>query len=68
MWNKDQQQGTIDETKGKVKQAVGSLTGDENLKAEGEVDEAVGKLHTAVGDAKEKAGKAIEKVAEFVKK
>jgi uncharacterized protein YjbJ (UPF0337 family) len=28
MWNKTERNGTVDEAKGKVKQAVGTLTGD----------------------------------------
>lgn len=42
----------IDKTKGKIKQAVGSLTGDEKLKQEGENDELKGQLKGAVKDVK----------------
>ena len=44
MWNKNERDGKIDPAKGKVKQAVGDLTHDDDLKAEGQVDEAVGKV------------------------
>jgi len=42
MWNKTERDGKVDQAKGKVKQAVGTVVGDDTLKAEGQVDEAVG--------------------------
>jgi uncharacterized protein YjbJ (UPF0337 family) len=36
--------GKTDELEGRVKEAAGALTGDENLKREGRIDQAVGKL------------------------
>lgn len=67
MWNKNQQDGAVDQAKGRVKQAVGVLTDDQNLKAEGGVDETVGKAKSAVGDAQKKVGAAIEGLAKAVK-
>jgi uncharacterized protein YjbJ (UPF0337 family) len=43
----------IDKTKGRIKQAVGSLTGDQKLKQEGEKDELKGQLKGAVADVKD---------------
>lgn len=37
---KNECEGKVDQAKGKVKQAVGTLAGDEDLKTEGRVDEA----------------------------
>jgi uncharacterized protein YjbJ (UPF0337 family) len=48
---------STDDAKGRIKEAAGDLTGDEDLKQEGKVDKATGKA---------KAG--IEKVADKVKK
>ena len=42
MLNKNERAGKIDQAKGKVKQAVGDLTGNDKLKTEGKVDETVG--------------------------
>jgi uncharacterized protein YjbJ (UPF0337 family) len=42
----------IDKTKGRIKQVVGDLTGDEELKREGEDDEAKGKVEGVVKDVK----------------
>jgi uncharacterized protein YjbJ (UPF0337 family) len=67
MWNKDERDGKIDQAKGKVKQAVGDLTNDPDLKAEGQVDEAAGKGQAAVGQVRRKVGDAIASVANAVK-
>ena len=48
MWNKNERQGKVDQAKGRVEQAVGTLTRDDRLKAEGQVDEAVGKVEATV--------------------
>ena len=68
MWNKNERDGKADQAKGRVKQAVGALTGDKNLKAEGQVDETVGKVEAAVGRASRKAGEAITRVGKAVKR
>ncbi|MGJ7512292.1 CsbD family protein [Variovorax sp. GT1P44] len=39
--NKDQVKGTLDKSKGKVKEAVGKVVGNERLQAEGVADKAV---------------------------
>jgi uncharacterized protein YjbJ (UPF0337 family) len=49
MWNKSERQGKVDQAKGKVKQAVGTLTRNGELRAEGQADETVGKVEAAVG-------------------
>ena len=46
--------GNIDEGKGRVKEAAGSLTGDDSLKNEGKVDRASGTVKDKVGDAADK--------------
>jgi uncharacterized protein YjbJ (UPF0337 family) len=51
----------IDIVKGKIKQAAGSLSGDEKLEREGKVDEAKGKVKGAVEDIKHTARDAVKK-------
>ena len=46
--------GETDQTKGRVKQAVGDLTDDNDLKREGKVDEAAGKVKEGVDKVKDK--------------
>jgi uncharacterized protein YjbJ (UPF0337 family) len=43
-----------DDAKGRVKEAAGDLTGDQDLKNEGKVDKATGKVKDTVGDAADK--------------
>ena len=47
--------GTMDDAKGRTKEAVGDLTGDEDLKNEGKVDRASSKVKDAVGGIADKA-------------
>jgi len=47
--------GKSDELKGRVKEAAGTLTGDQKLKREGKTDQTVGKI-------KQKVDKVIDKV------
>lgn len=42
----------IDKAKGKIKQVTGTVTSNDKLKAEGEVDELKGKVKGAVADIK----------------
>jgi uncharacterized protein YjbJ (UPF0337 family) len=53
--------GSIDEAKGRVKEAAGDLTGDDELKSEGKVDRASGKVKDAVGGLADKAKHLLRK-------
>jgi uncharacterized protein YjbJ (UPF0337 family) len=53
--------GKSDEVKGRVKEAVGALTGDEKLKRKGKIDQAVGKTKKSVEKVIDKATKVIDK-------
>jgi uncharacterized protein YjbJ (UPF0337 family) len=46
--------GTADDAKGRIKEAAGDLTNDQDLKNEGKVDQATGTVKDAVGDAADK--------------
>jgi uncharacterized protein YjbJ (UPF0337 family) len=46
--------GTLDDAKGRVKEAAGDLTDDKSLKNEGRVDRATGSVKDKVGDAADK--------------
>lgn len=46
--------GDTDDAKGRVKEAAGTLTGDDSLKNEGKVDQASGSVKDAVGGAADK--------------
>ena len=51
--------GSVDDAKGRVKVAAGSLTDDQSLKNEGKVDRASGSVKDKVGDAADKVKDVI---------
>jgi uncharacterized protein YjbJ (UPF0337 family) len=51
--DKDRVNGSIDQAKGAIKDAVGKATGDKKLQTEGKVDKLKGKVESAVGGAKD---------------
>ena len=53
--------GKTDVVKGRIKEAAGVLTGNDELRAEGKTDQAVGKAKTAVAKVVNKAKKAVKK-------
>ena len=57
----------IDKTKGKIKQAVGDLTSNKELKQEGERDELKGKVKGAVEDVKDAVKDAGHAIKDSVK-
>jgi uncharacterized protein YjbJ (UPF0337 family) len=58
--------GEFDQAKGRVKQAVGDLTDDDELEREGETDEAAGKVKEAIGKGKERLEEAVDDVRDRV--
>lgn len=51
--------GTVDKAKGRVKEAAGALTDDDELREEGKIDQAAGAVKNA-------AEKVVEKVKDAV--
>jgi uncharacterized protein YjbJ (UPF0337 family) len=68
MWTKNERTGKVAQIKGKVKQAVGTLTRNDNLTVEGRVEEAVGTVEAAVGRTSRKTGDRITRVGHAVKR
>ncbi len=57
-----------DRVKGKVKQAVGDLTDNEDLKKEGKADEKAGKVKEFLEGAKDKADDLVDSVKDKITK
>jgi uncharacterized protein YjbJ (UPF0337 family) len=55
-------EGKMDEAKGRVKQAAGDLTDNDELKREGKTDEAGGKVKQAMENIKDKGDELVDKV------
>jgi uncharacterized protein YjbJ (UPF0337 family) len=51
--NDEHIKGAADKAKGAVKDAVGGLTGDSKLQAEGKLDKAKAAAHNIAGDVKD---------------
>jgi uncharacterized protein YjbJ (UPF0337 family) len=56
----------VDDAKGRVKEAAGDLTGDEDLKEEGKLDQAAGKAKDIADSARDKVDEAIEGVRQRI--
>ena len=56
-----------DQASGRVKEAAGTLTGNDDLKNEGKVDRKGGEAKQKVGEAADKVGDAVNKVTDKVK-
>ncbi|MHB8957989.1 MAG: CsbD family protein [Pirellulaceae bacterium] len=56
--------GKSDVVKGRIKEAAGALTGNDELRAEGKTDQAVGKVEQVAEKAVEKVKQAVKKVRE----
>ncbi len=51
--SEDRIRGDVDEAKGKVKEGVGSLTGDRSTEWSGKVDQVKGQVERKVGDVRD---------------
>ena len=54
--------GKTDEVKGRIKEAAGALTGNDELREEGKTDQAVGKVKQAAEKSIDEVKKAVKKV------
>ncbi len=59
---------SIDETKGKIKEAAADLTDDHELKAEGKADKASGKLKEFADKVEDKFEDAVDSVKDRLHK
>jgi uncharacterized protein YjbJ (UPF0337 family) len=60
MWNKDEVRGKVDKAKGRVKESVGELNNDEELRKEGIDDQAAGTVQEGFGKGRRKVGEAVK--------
>ena len=51
--DKDRVEGSANQTKGRITEAAGKLTGDEKLKSQGRADQTKGKLQNIFGSIKD---------------
>ena len=66
--NRDELQGKKENVKGRVKEAVGALTGNKDLESEGASERAQGEAQEQIGKATRKVGEAIEDLGRKIKR
>jgi uncharacterized protein YjbJ (UPF0337 family) len=59
--DRDRVAGSANQAKGAVKEAIGKVTGDAKLQADGRSDKAKGKIQNAVGGVKDAVRDALKK-------
>ncbi|HYW56899.1 MAG TPA: CsbD family protein [Polaromonas sp.] len=64
--NKDQVNGRVDQTTGKVKEVAGRIVGNDRLEAEGRAEKTAGKVKTVYGDAKEDVKDSAKRVIDKI--
>jgi uncharacterized protein YjbJ (UPF0337 family) len=57
--NKDQLKGRVRSAKGKVKEIVGKIVGNQRLESKGKVQKVAGEIQTSYGDLKDDLKKGI---------
>jgi uncharacterized protein YjbJ (UPF0337 family) len=68
MKNRDELKGKSESIKGKVEQAAGDLTDNQDLHDQGVADEASGKTQETFGKARRKVGEALDDLADDIKR
>ena len=65
--NRDEIEGKYEQAKGSIKEGVGKLTGDDELRSEGAADKVKGDVQEGFGTAKRKVGETIEDIGDAIK-
>ncbi len=60
--NKDTVEGNVQQVKGSVKEALGKVTGNERLEAEGATEKVAGKVQEGVGKTRDAAEETADKL------
>ncbi len=68
MKNRDEVEGRVENVKGRIKEAAGTLTGNPDLESEGAEQRAGGAVKEGLSRARRKVGEAIEELGEKLKR
>jgi uncharacterized protein YjbJ (UPF0337 family) len=66
--NRDEIEGKEKNVSGRIKQATGALTGNQELEEKGADERAEGEVQGELGHARRKVGEAIEDLGEDIKR
>ena len=65
--NDDEMKGKYNQAKGSVKEGLGRLTGDDDMRAEGSADKLKGDVQEGWGSTKRKVGDVLEDAGDAIK-
>jgi uncharacterized protein YjbJ (UPF0337 family) len=65
--NRDEIEGKYEQAKGSIKDGLGRLTSDEEMRAEGKADKLKGDVQEGWGGAKRKVGDMLEDTGDAIK-
>jgi uncharacterized protein YjbJ (UPF0337 family) len=68
MHNQDEIKGRMERAKGKVKEGIGDMTGDEELRGEGKADEIGGNARETLGKGRRKVGETLDDLGDKLKR
>ncbi|HEY7169652.1 MAG TPA: CsbD family protein [Vicinamibacterales bacterium] len=68
MHNQDEIKGKMERARGKAKERIGDMTGDEKLRGEGEADEIGGNARKTFGEGRRKVGEALDDLGDKLKR
>ncbi|HST52447.1 MAG TPA: CsbD family protein [Pyrinomonadaceae bacterium] len=66
--NRDELEGKFDQAKGSIKQGLGNLTGDDEMRSEGAADKLKGDIKEGWGGTKRKVGDMLKDAGDAVNK
>lgn len=64
--NRDELEGKYEQAKGSVKQGLGNMTGDEEMRSEGAADKLKGDVQEGWGGTKRKVGDMLDDMGDAV--
>jgi uncharacterized protein YjbJ (UPF0337 family) len=66
--NRDEMEGKYEQAKGSLKEGLGRVTGDEEMRSEGAADKLKGDVQEGWGGTKRKVGETLEDVGDAIKR
>ena len=66
--NHDEVEGKYEQVKGSVKEGLGNLTGDDDMRSEGAADKLKGDVQEGWGGTKRKVGDMLEDAGDAIKR
>ena len=65
--NRDEVEGKYEQMKGSVKEGIGNITGDDEMRSEGAADKLKGDVQEGWGGTKRKVGDMLEDAGDAIK-